>query len=90
MSNVDHGMLQAQFDAVAKALAHEIKKALATPSVDPARSTDGSLTEEEGQLLAVRSREAPPEIARLIAHLREIGAEMRARDLLPTGAETLS
>ncbi len=91
MSNsCDDQTLQAEFYAVAKALAREIKKAVNMAAIEPADSATDSLTDEERLLASVHSRQPPAELGRLIGHLQEIGVELRARDLLPSGTEALT
>lgn len=84
----DDQVLQAEFDAMSKALAYEVKKTVAA-AVEPDTTADDSPTEEERQLASVHAQQAPPEIERLIGHLHEIGVELRARRLLPASAAAL-
>jgi hypothetical protein len=82
----DHdNMLQAEFHAVARALANEIKRAVATQETEPNNDLENDDTDEERYVNSVRSGEMRPEIGRLISHLHNIGVELRARNLIPLG-----
>jgi hypothetical protein len=91
MSNsYDDQSVLAEFQTVAKALAGEIEKAVATAAIELDSSAEDFLTEEERQLASMRSQQAPPELERLTRHLREIGIELRARGLQPEAAVALA
>jgi hypothetical protein len=72
-------MLQAQFHAVARALADEIERAVATGESELNIHAHTSDLDEERLLNSLPGVRVRPEVGRLISHLHEIGVELRAR-----------